>query len=506
MKSFHAPRRLTRWLPVITMVGPIIGGALITAQAPREAPAAPNPLGQPLVNAAGHVRDEAILRVPLLPEDAKYAGIDGRRMKAALMEVDAISLKDRDSGRLFWGRNVGTPGHVATQDWLEGYFQKNGLKDIHRQPLDLQPQWMPKSWDLSFTSGGKTFKLESARPPAGAVSTPPAGLEFELVWVGGGTSADFAGRDVKGKAVLMQDLPLPGDLRHSVQLDGAIARAFQKGAAAVGVVFGISDNFAIWTRVAGGPGFNIGYEDSKIIRDMLGEGQKVTVKYRMDSSMVSGLKTAHVWGTLPGTTDENITIIAHLDGYFQSALDNGSGLAVMVGLVEHFAKTPQSERKRGIRFMGSSGHHGGPGARWLHDNLESPQGLGKTALAINLEHVAVVRTKYWGHKLRMTTGVSPMRWWVWGSPKLLDITLGAFNRFNVGITADMDPGASGEMGSLARDVPSMQVISSPEIKHTEQDTPDWVPAAGLEQIARAYAKIIDEVNKLERSQLQPARN
>jgi hypothetical protein len=82
--------------------------------------------------------------------------------------------------------------------------------------------------------------------------------------------------------------------------------------------------------------------------------------------------------------------------------------------------------------------------------------------------------------------------------------MAAFRRFNVGITADMDPGASGEAGSLARDAPMMQVITSPEIKHTEQDTPEWVPSAGLEQVARAYAKIIDEVNKLDRKDLLPA--
>ena len=45
---------------------------------------------------------------------------------------------------------------------------------------------------------------------------------------------------------------------------------------------------------------------------------------------------------------------------------------------------------------------------------------------------------------------------------------------------------------MARDVPTIQVITSPEIKHTEQDTPDWVPAVGLGQIARAYARIIAE--------------
>ena len=68
----------------------------------------------------------------------------------------------------------------------------------------------------------------------------------------------------------------------------------------------------------------------------------------------------------------------------------------------------------------------------------------------------------------------------------------------------MEPGASGEMGRMARDLPSIQVITSPEIKHTEQDTPDWIPAVGLEQIARAYARIIDGVNQLDRADLEPA--
>ena len=57
---------------------------------------------------------------------------------------------------------------------------------------------------------------------------------------------------------------------------------------------------------------------------------------------------------------------------------------------------------------------------------------------------------------------------------------------------------------MARDVPTIQVITSPEIKHTEQDTPDWVPAVGLEQIARAYAKIIDGANEFDRDDLESA--
>ena len=66
----------------------------------------------------------------------------------------------------------------------------------------------------------------------------------------------------------MQDLPLPGDIRHSVTIDGAMERAFEKGAAAVGVIFGISDNFAIWQSSGRRPGFNLGFQDGRKVLDL----------------------------------------------------------------------------------------------------------------------------------------------------------------------------------------------------------------------------------------------
>ena len=463
------------------------------------APAPPNPLGQPLIDSHWHVKEDSFIRMPLRAEDAKYADLDGAHMKSILREIIAISDKDRDSGNIFWGRNVGTQGHVDAENWTEGYFKKNGLQNVHKQSFDLRPQWTPKAWSVDFTSGGKTFKLTSARPQSGSPSTPPGGLDLDIVWVGNGTSADFVGRDVKGKAVLIQDIPEPGVLDHFIANEGVVQRAVQQGAAAIGIVYGISDNFAVWEGSGGRPGFNVGYEDGKIIRDMLGKGQPVKVNIKMDSEMRSGLKTASVFGALPGTSNEEIIVMAHLDAFFEGALDNGSGVAVMMGLMEHFAKVPQSQRRRSIRFIGSAGHHGGPGSGWMHDAKATE--LANTALMINLEHVAAVRTKYWGPKLRMSTAVSPMRWWVWGSPDLMKIATQSFARFNVGIIADMDDNSSGEMGAVSRDAPSMQVITSPEVKHTEQDTAEWVPAVGLEQIARAYARIIDEADKLDRQAL-----
>jgi len=51
----------------------------------------------------------------------------------------------------------------------------------------------------------------------------------------------------------------------------------------------------------------------------------------------------------------------------------------------------------------------------------------------------------------------------------------------------------------------MQILRSPDDKHSDQDTIDWVPAAGLEAVTRAHAKVIDQVNKIDRAELLPVK-
>jgi Zn-dependent M28 family amino/carboxypeptidase len=58
---------------------------------------------------------------------------------------------------------------------------------------------------------------------------------------------------------------------------------------------------------------------------------------------VPNLKTATVWGSLPGSSDETIFVVAHRDGWFEGANDNASGVATMLGLAEYFAKMPRAK-------------------------------------------------------------------------------------------------------------------------------------------------------------------
>jgi hypothetical protein len=58
------------------------------------------------------------------------------------------------------------------------------------------------------------------------------------------------------------------------------------------------------------------------------------------------------------------------------------------------------------------------------------------------------------------------------------------------------------MGPIGRVVPSIQLITSPFYYHSDHDRASDVPEAGLERVARAYAKIIDQVNTLQRAELK----
>ena len=59
------------------------------------------------------------------------------------------------------------------------------------------------------------------------------------------------------------------------------------------------------------------------------------------------------------------------------------------------------------------------------------------------------------------------------------------------------------MSHIDRDAPSVQLIESALFYHTDQDRPDYVPEPGLEAVARAYAKIIDDANTMSRAELLP---
>lgn len=450
-----------------------------------------------------------------LPANAQaYADIDGKRAYRDVVDQVAISRRYRDAGHAFWGRIIGTSSDAESAEWVASRFKAVGLSDVRVQPLDLAPQYVPNSWEITAAGGGKTVRLESAWPATSSEITPAEGLDLEAVYVGMGSEAEYVGRDVRGKAVFIYNPPRPGGGER-----GADERAQQKGAAAIIEVDGLPGNIktqinltssATPVRRINVPIFSMGRQDGFTVRDMIVAGQPPPrVKIRLDAKLVPNLKTATVWGMLPGATDETVYVIAHRDGYFDAATDNASGVATMIELAAHFAKIPQAQRRRTMYFLGISGHHPppqNPTVDWLMEH--KAEVFAKTALVINSEHTSTLQTYLRGDSIRRANTYTGQLWYGGGAtrPKLQEIASKAFREFGVPVYAEPEqpgpPGSDLSMKNFWRYVPGVMTMDMNIFFHTDQETPETVPWSGLQAMARAYARLIDEVNKLPLADLQ----
>src|SRR5579864_3595444 len=495
---------------IVTLIALMVGGRPIAAQqnqGPAPPPRNPSPANMPL-----QTLQEMFMQFPLPRDQEAYADIDGRHMHQYVVEQANISRKYRDAGHpRFWGRIIGTSADAEDVDWMIAKFKAAGLTNVHSQPFDLVPQWFPESWEVTITGNGRTISLESAQPDYGAVGTPGGALDLEAVYAGLGSEADFAGKSVHGKAVIVFSMLGAPD-------ENAVRRADAKGAAAILEVNMLPGNARYQAYPSGtkAPAFTVGHDDGVAVRDIIAAmpaGQPARLKMKLDVRRVPNLKTAQIWGTLPGATDETIYIMAHRDGWFDASGDNGGGVASMLGLAEHYAKIPQAQRKRTMTFIALDGHHNSGegsavGNKWLADNRQKL--FAKTALAINIEHPSTVQTQsrpryYNANEIVWGNTYMPLQWYAGGTsrPELEKIAVSAFKQF--GATIDLYPSPTppaSDMGAFYRFVPGIDFSEYHHYFHTDLETPQTVPWTGLEAATRAFAKIIDEVNKLPLSAFQ----
>jgi hypothetical protein len=236
----------------------VLAAAILTGRAGlgRQAGAAPVP-GAVTPRAELYTLEDSFLRWPLPPGQDRYAAIDGQRMHRDVVAQAAISRRYRDQGHpKFWGRITGTSSDAESAEWLAGRFKAAGLTDVRIQPLDLEPQWMPQAWDVVVTGGGTTVRVETAQPHYGANALPGGGVEIEAVYAGLGSEADFAGKDVRGKAVFVFN-------QTGLRNENALRRADGKGAAAIFEVDMLPGNMRYQAYPSGtkAPAFEVGSDD-----------------------------------------------------------------------------------------------------------------------------------------------------------------------------------------------------------------------------------------------------
>ena len=452
--------------------------------------------------------DDALLEWPLLPSsDQPYRRIDGRHLHQYVEEQAAISRRYRDQGHpKLWGRIIGTSADRESAEWLAGKFKSSGLS-VRIQPLELSPQWFPERWEVTVSGGDRTITLDSAQPDYRAAPLPAGGIDVEAVYGGLGSAADLLGKDLKGKAVFTYTMI-------GMHNEDAVKRADESGAAVMFEVDMLPGNmrYQAYPSNTKAPAFTVGSDDGLAVRDLMASlppGQSARVKATLDVTMVPNLKTALVWGTLPGASDETIYIVAHRDGWFDAAGDNAGGVAAMVGLAEYYSRIPPAQRRRTMVFIGLDGHHNtGPGSAaggvYLNDPANKAKLFAKTALSINCEHPSTIQTyvrpRYLaGDAVRWSNMYTAQQWYAGGPsrPELTAIAVKAFKEFGVPLLAEPNPRPpAGDLGRLFRFTPGVATSEFFHYFHTDLETPETVPWTGLQATTRAYAKIIDEVNKL----------
>lgn len=441
--------------------------------------------------------------------------LDAASLKKDQQAIVRFSLESLASGDMVWGRRAATPAFMHTLDWVASTMKTAGLKDAHVEPFAVTgSMWTPTSWkvelvgDAAFGAGSADVALTSAFPQQGGATVPGGSVTAPVIFVGHGSDADLAGRDVKGKIAVVHVRPEPSLFGSAEQ--GVAAKLAKLGAVGViNAIEGPGNAFYFDQRFACGaqPCFIVGGQDAWFLQQVIGKAavagvaDRLKLRLSLASAEKTSLTSGNVVATIPGRSPRHIIVNAHADGYFQGGDDNASGLAVLVGLAKYFAKQPQPQHT--LMFVASGGHHG-PGNGPTSLVAMHPE-LKDTELILNLEHVAyldAVRGKTRAtNNIGMTwessvtesakaVGVTNM------SPFLIDLWSKASKCFGVATYQSVGVTVSGDLGGYRPlNVPMTQMIQSGTFYHASGDVLEQVPAEGLERAARFHAWFIEQVDR-----------
>jgi hypothetical protein len=442
--------------------------------------------------------------------------LDGAALKKDQRTIVGFSLESLEAGDKLWGRRAATPAFMHTIEWVVNEFKQAGLGDAAAQTYPVPAaMWTPLSWnaqlvgDSAFGAGTETVTLQSAFPQAGGATIAGGSITAPVLFVGRGTDADLAGRDVRGRIVVVHVRPEPSLFGSAEQ--GVAAKLVAKGA--VGVINAIEGpgNLLYYDpRFACGqaPCFIVGGQDGWFLEQVIGKAanagmlDRLKMRLALASEEKSGLTSANGVATIPGRSPRRIIVNAHADGYFQAGDDNASGLAVLIALAKYLAKQPQPQHT--LMFVASGGHHGpgnGPSALVAaHPELKDT-----TLLVVNLEHVAYLDVVRGKTRAENNTGMT----WETSvtesakavgvtnqAPFLIDLWSRAPRCFGVATYQSAGAAVPGDLGGYRPlGVPMTQMIQSGTFYHSSGDVYEQVPAEGLERAARFHAFFIEQIDR-----------
>lgn len=421
-------------------------------------------------------------------------------------------------------RGVRRPGYEAdrwTERFLLDRFRALGLHDVHREPVPVT-RWEPTSWELVATpAGGEARTIDGFPLPLGR---PVDGLELELAAYRDDDPGAVGGRAALVETQLIR-LPAtfpatggsaPKDLSrrvydpdgsfegethvlpHTTGRNEVLDPVIAAGAAAI--IASVADypggGSAYYVPYAGKdlpvPGLWVGDADARWLRDQLGQGP---VHVRLTVASTAEATTDHtIVGELPGADDELVLVSSHHDGPWASAVEDGSGLSLVLAQATYWAAQPAAKRPHRLRFVVNAGHMcGGAGLRaYIVAHADE---LASVVLEVHLEHASLLTEDRGGEQVAIDRCVP--RWFFTSrNPQLEDAVYSAIEAEDLrrsmlvapdglGATPPTDGAAYHPAG-----VPIVQFLAAPWYLFDEADTIDKVDRRNLVPLTRATARII----------------
>jgi hypothetical protein len=420
-------------------------------------------------------------------------------------------------------RRPGYPADRWAEAWCQERFRSLGLDDVRAEPL-VATTWEASGWSLVVLAGDEERTMECHPVPYAA---PVEGLEVELAWPdpadpaavagrgsfeevallgvpadlfvpGGSAPADLTGRVVDRDGSLGDEHLLPFGPRFQDVMEPSIeAGAVLFVGALTGYPGGGCRYYVPYDGIARPiPGVWIGAADGAWLAARLEEG---TVRVRLTvRSEVRDVETSNIVGELPGVDDDVVIIGSHHDGPWASAVEDASGIALVLAQAAYWAAQPVEARPHRLRFLLHGGHMAGGAG--LHAYIDRHRGeLARVVLELHLEHAALECADPPGGPdgTLVDVGRPVPRWWfVSRIPPLEAAVSDALHAEDLWRSMILAPDAIGPHPPTdgghyhLEGVPIVDFLAAPWYLFDEADTLERIDRGNLAALTRAAIRIV----------------
>ncbi|KYK35958.1 MAG: hypothetical protein AYK19_01765 [Theionarchaea archaeon DG-70-1] len=431
-------------------------------------------------------------------------------------------------------RRPGYPADVWVETYIEEQFRKYGLQNVRKEKVthhgkdygeepEINMKWLPIRTSLTVYTESKSLQIPAFSVPY-AESTDEHGINAEVIFL----KSETVDKDAKGKIVLY-----PVEFREgvshqfykrraewyydpdntfvlkkqapafNVEGNAVMEYALESGAVGfIGVITGNPDPdvYEYYMPADGGvrpiPGVYISEENGDKIKALMEKGP---VRATLVSEVsLESFVSHNITGTLPGKSDDWIIIGTHHDAPFYGAVEDASGIALVLAQAEYWSHIPEEERPHNVLFLVDSGHICGVTGCWTfvkeHEDM-----LEDVVLEIHLEHIALEYTNEDG-KFVPTGYRQPLWWYTSESSRLINLVKGAIISEDIKRSYIFLPEAMNRKTGLPTsdgaffhryNVLLVNLVSGPAYLFTPADTLDKVDRASLAPVTRAVIRIIE---------------